>query len=262
MAENKKERGFGQKRGKRDGKGPRRGERDDWTPCTKLGRLVKTGKIKSLEEIFHYSIPIKESEIVTFFLKEELKEEAMKIAPVQKQTQAGQRTRFKAVVLIGDSNGHLGLGVKSSKEVQGAIKGGAICARLNIVPIRRGYWGNKIGKPHTVPMKVQGKSGSVRMRLVPAPRGTGLVASPTPRKVLQMAGIQDVYTSTCGHTKTQENTLKATYHALSKTYRVLTPDLWGKVELTLLPFEQYSDLLKGKEEKHTGYHRDREHKQH
>jgi len=252
MAEVKKkeERGFGNKRGKKDGKGPRRGgDREEWTPCTKLGRLVKTNKIKSLEQVFHYSIPIKESEIVTHFLGEKLKEEAMKIAPVQKQTQAGQRTRFKAVVLVGDNDGHLGLGVKCAKEVQTAIKGGIMAAKLNIVPIRRGYWGNKIGRPHTVPVKMKGKSGSVRIRLVPAPRGTGIVASPTPKKVLQLAGIQDCYTSCEGNTKTQENSLKATYHALSKLYRYLTPDLWGNVPLTLLPFEEFSDFLKARDGK-------------
>jgi len=53
-----------------------------------------------------------------------------------------------------------------------------------LVPVRRGYWGNKIGKPHTVPVKVTGKCGSCRMRLVPAPRGTGLVAAGAPKKVL------------------------------------------------------------------------------
>lgn len=75
--------------------------------------------------------------------------------PVQKQTRAGQRTRFKAFVAIGDSKGHIGLGVKCSKEVATAIRGAIILAKLSIVPVRRGYWGNKIGKPHTVPCKVK-----------------------------------------------------------------------------------------------------------
>ena len=74
--------------------------------------------------------------------------------PVQKQTRAGQRTRFKAFVAIGDHNGHVGLGVKCSKEVATAIRGAIILAKLSIIPVRRGYWGNKIGKPHTVPCKV------------------------------------------------------------------------------------------------------------
>ena len=83
-----------------------------------------------------------------------MKDEVLKIMPVQKQTRAGQRTRFKAFVAIGDYNGHVGLGVKCSKEVATAIRGAIILAKLSIVPVRRGFWGNKIGKPHTVPCKV------------------------------------------------------------------------------------------------------------
>ena len=68
---------------------------------------------------------------------------------------AGQRTRFKAFVAIGDYNGHVGLGVKCSKEVATAIRGAIIAAKLSVIPVRRGYWGNKIGEPHTVPCKVR-----------------------------------------------------------------------------------------------------------
>merc|ERR1711874_500067 len=109
-----------------------------------------------------------------------------------KQTRAGQRTRFKAIVAVGDENGHVGLGVKCSKEVATAIRGAIILAKLSVVPIRRGYWGNKIGAPHTVPGKVHGKCGSVHVRLIPAPRGTGLVCGPVPKKLMQMAGLEDV----------------------------------------------------------------------
>ena len=60
----------------------------------------------------------------------------------------------QAFVAIGDHNGHVGLGVKCSKEVATAIRGAIILAKLSVIPVRRGYWGNKIGKPHTVPCKV------------------------------------------------------------------------------------------------------------
>jgi small subunit ribosomal protein S2e len=46
-----------------------------------------------------------------------------------------------------------------------------ILAKLNMVPVRRGYWGGKIGAPHTIPTKISGKCGSVAIRLIPAPRG-------------------------------------------------------------------------------------------
>jgi small subunit ribosomal protein S2e len=151
-------------------KGGRKKFEEEWVPCTKLGRLVKAGQIKSLEEIFTHSLPIKEHQIIDYFIKE-MKDEVMKIQSVQKQTRAGQRTRFKAVIAIGDENGHVGIGVRVAKEVQIAIQEGLKKAKLNLVPVRRGYWGSKFGEPHTVPCKMTGKCGSVNIRLVPASRG-------------------------------------------------------------------------------------------
>ncbi|KAF7477793.1 hypothetical protein GHT09_011131 [Marmota monax] len=204
-------RGCGWGRGRGRGRGARGGKAEDkeWILVTKLGRLVKDMKIKSLEEIYLFSLPIKESEIIDFFLGASLKDEILKIMP----------------------------------EVAIAIRGAIILAKLSIVPVRRGYWGNKIGKPHTVPCKVTERCGSVLVWLIPAPRGTGIVSAPVPKKLLMMAGIDDCYTSARGCTATLGNFAKATFDAISKTYSYLTPDLWKETVFTKSPYQEFTDHL-------------------
>lgn len=238
MSDNKRGFGRGQRgRGRGRGRGGRPGGNRDggkWEPLTKLGRLVNKGEIKNLETIFKFSMPIKEVEIVDKLIcdSDTYKEEVMKVMPVTKQTTAGQRMRFKVWVLIGSGKGHIGLGQKAHKEVQGAIKGAINDAKMNVIPVRMGYWGNNIGTPHTIPMKVSGKEGSVTVRLIPAPRGTGIVGGAASKKVLQLAGIQDCYTQSAGKTRTKGNFLYATFYALRTTYTYLTPEFWGKPNLT------------------------------
>ena len=233
------------------GKGPqRRGgpSSSQWRPLTKLGRMVERGEIKTLEEIFKFSMPIKEPEIVDKLIgdSELYKEEVMKVMPIQKMTSAGQRTRMKVWVLIGDGKGHIGIGQKAHKEVQPAVQSAIALAKMAIIPIRLGYWGKNIGMPHTIPMKVTGKNGSVSIRLIPAPRGTGIVGAPASKKVLAMAGVNDCYTNTTGKTRTKGNFLYATYYALARTYNYITPEFWGKPNLG-------KDLLIQEENKNNDY---------
>ena len=235
--------GFGRGRGRGRGGGRGGGDENVWVPVTKLGRLVKEGKIASIEEIFLFSIPVKEAEIIDYFLKDKLQDEVMKIMPVQKQSSAGQRTRFKAFVAIGDSSGHIGLGVKCSSEVATAIRGAITSAKLNVVPVRRGYWGRTSGLPHTVPCKVTGKCGSVSVRLIPAPRGTGLVSSPAGKKLMSMARITDCYSSSRGHTRTMGNFIKAIFYTRRNPYGYLSPKVWKDNALLPLPFQEHTNFL-------------------
>lgn len=211
---------------------------------------MKQEEVKELSQIYRFSLCIKEAEITERLLggsgeDGNLKDEVMKIMPVQKQTTAGQRTRFKAFVAVGDENGYVGLGWKTSAEVADAIKGAIKSAKMSLIPVRLGYWGSKLQKPHTICSNLTGKCGSVRMRLIPAPRGTGIVAAMAPKKLLQFAGLQDCYTQSSGHTRTKGNFLKATFNALRKSYGFLSPDLWGESHSTAHPYD--SDI-KQKEE--------------
>lgn len=91
--------------------------------------------------------------------------------------------------------------------------------------------------------QVTGKCGSVMVRLIPAPRGTGLVAASVPKKLLNMAGIEDCYTSARGQTATLGNFAKAAYAAIAKTYAYLTPDLWKETVFTKSPYQEFTDYL-------------------
>lgn len=244
--------GFGARggRGGRGGKGgkggPRKPMEKPWEPLTNLGRLVANGYITSLTEIYYHSIPIKESEIVDKLLQLEnktLKEECLKVKSVQKQTKAGQRTRMKCVIVVGDSDGHIGVGSKLAKEVQLAMKGALIAAKMNLVPVARGYWGNKIGDPHTIPTKITGKCGSVRLRFIPAPRGTGVVGAPITKRIMALAGVHDVFSQSRGNSDTTENYVRAVYIALYKTYCYLTPDLWPNFNIIENLYITHNDKL-------------------
>ncbi|KAL4825147.1 hypothetical protein H8958_015703 [Nasalis larvatus] len=96
---------------------------------------------------------------------------------------------------------------------------------------------------NTISCKVTGSCGSVLVHLIPAPRDTGVVSAPVPKKLFMMAGIDDCYTSARGCTATLGNFAEATFDAISKTYSYLTPDLWKETVFTKSPYQEFTDHL-------------------
>jgi len=200
---------------------------EEWTPRTRLGRLVLEGKISSIEEIFAEGMRIREPEIVDMLLPD-LQEEVIHIGIVQKQTDAGEKTRFKAIVVVGNGNGYVGIGSGKADQVRTTIEKAASEARLNVTMVRRGCgsWECGCGQPHSLPFETIGKSGSVVIKIIPGPRGLGLVASEVAKVILRLAGIKDCWTKSYGQTRTVPSFAYAVYNALKRTYEIVTPMDW------------------------------------
>ncbi|MEM1917298.1 MAG: 30S ribosomal protein S5, partial [Sulfolobales archaeon] len=150
---------------------------ESWVPRTKLGAMVKEGKVVSIREIFDNNWLIQEPEIVDYLLPD-LKHEVINVSIVQKQTDAGEVSRFRVMVVVGNFDGYVGVGIGKAKQLRQAIDKAIREAKLNIVPVRRGCgsWECSCREPHSVPFTISGKAGSIRIVLKPAPKGTGLVA--------------------------------------------------------------------------------------
>ncbi len=200
---------------------------DTWSPKTRLGTMVKQGKITSIEQIFANNLPIKEIEIIDVLIPD-LKYEVLSFNLVQKQTDAGETSRFQVLVAVGNMNGYIGIGLGKAKQVREAIENAVKTAKLNIIPVRRGCgsWECGCGLPHSLPFKVIGKSGHTIVEILPAPRGIGLVAGEKAKILLRLAGIQDAWTRSRGNTQTTINFIKAVFNALKKTYSIKTISEW------------------------------------
>ncbi|MCJ7608328.1 30S ribosomal protein S5 [Candidatus Bathyarchaeota archaeon] len=198
-----------------------------WVPRTSLGKLVQEGKITSMSEIFSQGYKIREAGIVNTLLPN-IQQEVLNINLVQKQTDAGEKSRFKAIVVVGNYDGYFGLGMGKAKQVRSAIEKGTIDAKLNVFPVRRGCgsWECGCGQPHSVPFKVVGKCGSVSVELKPAPKGVGIVASEVPRMVIGFTGIRDCWIQSRGSTRTALSFAQATANALKNTYQIVTAEDW------------------------------------
>jgi len=191
---------------------------DVWIPRTKLGELVQQGLI-TLDKIFANNLVVKEKEIIDVLLPQ-LKEDVVTIKMVQQMTASGQRSKFKAVVLVG-ADGFIGIGTAKSREVGPAIRKAIDRAKLSVIPVLRGCGSGECGCGHThsIPFKVEGKCGSVLIRLIPAPAGVGLACADKVKQVLRLAGIEDIWSKTFGDTRTSENLVKATFNALKNAHK-------------------------------------------
>ncbi len=200
---------------------------EQWIPRTTLGKMIQEGKVTSMEEIFMGGMRIGEAQIVDSLLPD-LQEEVININLVQKQTDAGEKSRFKAIVAVGNRDGYIGLGSGKASQVRNAIEKAAADARLKIVPVRRGCgsWECGCGRLHSVPFQIEGKTGGVRIIVIPGPRGLGLVASEVAKVVLGLAGIKDCWTRTFGSTRTVPSFAFAVFDALKGTYTLITPSDW------------------------------------
>jgi len=196
----------------------------EWVPKTRLGKLVVDGQITTMEDALKSRLPLREPQIVDILLPG-LEDEVLDINMVQRMTDSGRRVKFRATVIVGNGDGYVGIGQGKDVQVGNAIKKAIDAAKLDITKIKRGCgsWECACGGEHTVPFEATGKVGSVVVTLLPAPRGLGLAAGNTARKVLEKAGIKDVWTQTFGTTRTTLNFAKATFEALNNVNTMRMP---------------------------------------
>jgi small subunit ribosomal protein S5 len=202
-----------------------------WVPKTKIGKLVREKKATNIDEILR-DYKILEPEIVDSLLV--VKSDLLAIGQAkgkfgggkrrvwrqtQKKTKEGNVPTFSCMSVVGDGQGHIGLGIGKAKETLPARSKALRDAKLKIIKITRGCgsFDCSCKEEHTVPFKVEGKCGSSRIILTPAPQGTGLVVGDECKKILRLAGIKDVYGKTFGQTRTTINLATACMKALKKT---------------------------------------------
>jgi len=203
-----------------------------WEPKTKLGKDVKDGKIKNIDEVLDNKLKILEPEIVDSLLN--VQSDLISIGQskgkfgggkrrawrqTQRKTKEGNVPSFSTLAVVGDGNGHVGIGSGKAKETLPARDKAIRKAKLNLMKIRRGCasFDCDCSELHTIPFEVNGKAGSVKVTLIPAPQGTGLVVADQLKKILKLAGIKDIYSRTSGKQRTTFNLAKACIQALEAT---------------------------------------------
>jgi len=193
----------------------------EWVPKTETGKMVKNGEITSLDQIFDKNLPLLESEIVDSLVPNVL-EKNVDFKKTTKVRRAGRMFSFRAAVLVGDGNQYIGLGIAKDKERWPAIRKATKQAKLNLKRIHKGCgsWECKCGGTHSVPFKITGKCSSVNVTVLPAPKGTGLVAGNNIKDVFKFVGIQDVWCKTEGSSDTKLNFVTAAIEALAQSSKM------------------------------------------
>src|SRR3989344_1260828 len=203
-----------------------------WVPKTITGKKVKNDEIKSLEEMFGRNYVMMEPEIFDALVANPL-EKLVDFKKTTRVTRQGRNFSFRATVLVGDGEQFIGVGIGKDKERFPAIRKAARNAKLSLVRVRKGAgsWESSATTGASLPFKVAGKSASVRVELIPAPEGTGLVVGEAIKDVMRFCGIKDVWSKTSGNTRSKLDFVKASVGALSNTTKMrISKDIEGKVK--------------------------------
>lgn len=141
----------------------------------------------------------------------ELEDRVVSINRVAKVVKGGRNMRFSALVVVGDKNGHVGVGTGKAIEIPEAIRKGVEDAKKHVIKVST--------KGTSIPHEVLGHFGAGKVFMKPAPEGSGVIAGGSVRAVCEMAGIQDITTNNLG-TPNPKNTVKAAVDALAQLKNV------------------------------------------
>jgi small subunit ribosomal protein S5 len=204
-------------RDSRDSNSAFSGQSRQWAPKTELGKRVASGQVTSIDEVFASGQRILEPEIVDALLPD-LRDEVLEVTSTQRMTAYGRKQQMRAIVVMGSERGYICVGVGKAAESRDAIGKAIEDAKKNVVKVSLGCssWECRCGTNHSITRTSIGKNSSTQIEIKPAPRGVGIVANETAKKVLQLAGVKDVWTQTKGRTRNVLNMVLATVDALSK----------------------------------------------
>jgi small subunit ribosomal protein S5 len=190
---------------------------ETWVPKTELGRKVASGEITSIDDIIASGKPVLESEIVDKLLPD-MQEEVFEMRYTQRMSASGRKQLTRVAVVLGNKRGYLAYAIGKAPLARDAIAAGVKEAKKHVIKLRLGCgsWECGCAQEHSVPQSVVGKSGSTMLIIKPAPRGAGIAANASTKKILELAGVRDVWTFAKGRTRNILNTVQATVNALMK----------------------------------------------